>query len=231
MANFYPIYSPHDMRGADLLAWLSSIEPRARDEAIEAHLGIDGARIGEAPPGDHLIGYQASGVAPIVHALAETGVDARDVVIDLGAGLGKVVLLTRLLTEASARGIELQADLVVRAKAAAARLALDVRFDHGDARACDLDDGTVFFLYAPFTGPVLVEVLARLRAIAERRAIVVCALGIDLPREARWLVARPLDAFWLTIYDSAVPGVAPRAPRSPAPLGPHVAIIAGERPL
>jgi hypothetical protein len=89
---------------------------------------------------------------------------------------------------------------------------------HADARDADLDDGTVFFLYVPFTGPVLTGVLRRLRAIAERRAIVVCALGLDVDREAPWLARRPIDSFWLAVYDSVVPGVAPRPPRSYSPL-------------
>ena len=38
--------------------------------------------------------------------------------VDLGSGLGKVVMLTRLLTGAAAIGIELQASLVERGRAA-----------------------------------------------------------------------------------------------------------------
>lgn len=156
-------------------------------------------------PGDHLVGYHASGVDPILHALAEARVGPDDVVIDLGAGLGKVVFLAHLLTGATARGIELQASLVHRACWAASRLELSpsrVSFVHGDARTADLADGTLFFLYAPFTGQVLAEVLDRLREVARHHPIVVCALGIDLDRDARWLRARSVDAFWLTIYDS-----------------------------
>jgi SAM-dependent methyltransferase len=196
----------------DWLAWLASLPPHRRDAATEELLGIAGSPAGaaDAPPGEHLIGYHASGVASIVRALLEVPVVPRDVVVDLGAGLGKVVLLARLLTGATARGIELQAELALRARAAASLLELDVRFEHADARHADLDDGTVFFLYLPFTGPVLAEVLSHLRTVAERRAIVVCALGVDLDRVAPWLVARPLDAFWLSIYDSSVPGVPAR---------------------
>jgi protein-L-isoaspartate O-methyltransferase len=108
------------MRGADLLAWLASLPPGARDAAVEAHLGIDrGAS--SAPPGEHLVGYHASGVSAIVRALVEVPVTAGDVVVDLGAGLGKVVMLAHLLTGARAHGIELQPELVERARAAAAR--------------------------------------------------------------------------------------------------------------
>jgi hypothetical protein len=219
------------MGAPDLLAWLASLPPHARDRAIEEHLGIAAPTLSASPPGEHLIGYHPSGVAPIVHALAEIPVSSDDVLIDLGAGLGKVVFLARLLTGATARGIEREAALVHRARVAAARLELDVDFTVADARDAELEDGTVFFFYAPFTGPVLAEVLCRLRAIAERHQIVVCALAVDLERQASWLAPRPVDAFWLTIYDSVVPGAAPRAPRRSSPLGPLADVIAFERSI
>ena len=93
------------------------------------------------------------------------------------------------------------------------RRAVDVAFIEGDAREADLDVGTVFFLYLPFTGPVLSEVLRRLRGVASRRAIVVCSLGLDLDGEAPWLSRRPIESFWLTLYDSVWPDVPPRAKR------------------
>jgi precorrin-6B methylase 2 len=148
-----------------------------------------------------------------VQALVLAAVQPEDVLIDLGAGLGKVVLLAHLLTGAHAHGIELQPALVERARASAARLGADALFSQGDARQADLETGTVFYLYAPFTGQVLAEVLARLFRVASKHAIVVCALGVDLHRTATWLAPRPSDSFWLTVYDSVVSGVPPRAPR------------------
>jgi SAM-dependent methyltransferase len=200
------------MRPPDLLAWLASLPPLRRDAAIEEHLGI-ARHPSDRPPSEHLIGYHASGVAPIVRTLLEVPVVADDVFVDLGAGLGKVVLIARLLTGASARGIELQPALVHRAREAAVRRAVDVTFIEGDAREVDLDVGTVFFLYLPFTGPVLSEVMRRLRGVASRHAIVVCSLGLDLDGEAPWLSRRPIDSFWLAIYDSVTPDVPPRPKR------------------
>jgi SAM-dependent methyltransferase len=193
-------------------------------------LGIE-APTPSSPPGEHLIGYHASGVAPIVRMLLDVPILADDVVIDLGAGLGKVALLTSILTGATARGIELEPALVERARKAAERFGLKrVSFVLGDAREADLNDGTIFFLYAPFTGPVLAKVMDRLRDVASRRAIVVCALGIELHREHRWLVRRAIDSFWLTIYDSHDPVVPARVPRPRSPLaGRDAAAIAMER--
>ena len=198
---------------AHLLDWLASLPPNERDTAVEEYLQISGPLPSSAPPGEHLIGYHASGVAAIVRALVGVPVTSDDVVIDLGAGLGKVVMLAHLLTGATARGIEIQPALVDRANAAASRLGIDVRVTEADARSANLADGTVFFLYAPFERPVLSHVLRRLRAVAAQKPIVVCGLGIELDRDASWLSPRRTDTFWLTIYDSVVPGVPPRTPR------------------
>jgi hypothetical protein len=199
------------MRRHALLEWLASIPPHSRDAAIEEHLTLDapGApAFAACPPGEHLLGYNPAGIAPIVRTLLEVPLTEQDTLVDLGSGLGKVVLLARMLTGASSRGIEVQPALVEEARAAAARLGVDVRFTCADAREADLGDGTVFFLYAPFTGSVLAEVMSRLHGVARVRPIVVCALGVDLDRIAPWLAPRRSDAFWLTIYDGGTAGAA-----------------------
>ncbi len=143
-----------------------------------------------------MIGYHASGIASIVRALCEAPVSSDDLVIDLGAGLGRVVRVAEHLTRT--RGIEIQPELAERARAIC-----ESPIVTGDARDVDLSDGTVFFLYLPFTGQVMRDVLEKLRAVALHHPIVVCALGAELRTD--FLVPRPTDAFWLTIYDSAEP--------------------------
>jgi len=214
-----------------MLGWLASLPPSERDAAVEDRLGIGGPAPPDSPPGDHIVGYHASGVAPVVRMLLEVPVAADDVLVDLGSGLGKVALLSHVLTGATARGIELQPALVERARQAASRNGVDVTFTCGDVREAPLDDGTVFFLYLPFTGPVLADVLGRLRTVASRRTIVVCSLGVEVDREAPWLARRTIDSFWLTIYDSVVPGVPPRRARERSRLlGREAEAIAFERP-
>jgi SAM-dependent methyltransferase len=207
-----------DIAPLELLSWVASLPPDARDEAVERYLGIRRNDVSSASPGADLIGYYASGVAPVVRMLMEVPVGTTDVFVDLGAGLGKVVLLAHRLTGATARGVELQPDLVRHARQAADRLGWQVRFDQADARKADIDDGTVFFLYLPFTGPALAQVVTRLGDVARRHPIVVVSLGADLERCADWLVRRPDDSFWLTVYDSRADGVPPRAVRKPSPL-------------
>lgn len=178
----------------ELLRWIEALPPSQRDAAVEAELGIGAAD--PAPPGAELIGYHPSGVDAILRALREAPVTGADVLVDLGAGLGKVLLLARMLTGARVRGIEIQPSLVERARATAGRLGVEIEIEVGDALTAPLE-GTVFFLYLPFTGETMRRVLSRLSEVPHR--IVVCALGVDLV--APWLRARQTDSFWLTIYD------------------------------
>jgi SAM-dependent methyltransferase len=218
--------------GPGLLGWLASFPPSERDARVEEHLGIRAAPPAE-PPGADLVGYHAAGVASIVRMLIEVPVRADDVVLDLGSGLGKVVLLTHLLTGARARGVELQPALVSRARNAASAHGLDVTFEQGDAREADLDDANVFFLYLPFTGPALARVLDRLMEVATLRPIVVATLGVDLDRVAPWLARRPVDSFWLALYDGATsgrPGAPDRAVHRSPLLTDAADLVAFERP-
>ena len=53
----------------------------------------------------------------------------------------------------------------------------NVEFIHADARDADYADGTIFYLYTPFQGEMLRQVLGKLEAQAERRHIKVCTYG------------------------------------------------------
>ncbi len=194
-----------------LLTELVSLPPSRRDAEVERLLGVATPGGDDAPPGAELIGYHASGLAPVLRALREAPVTSADVFIDLGSGLGKVALLARLISGARVLGIETQRALLDRAP----RLE-GVEFVHADVRGAPLDEGTVFFLYNPFSGGALREVLERLHAVAQHHAIVVCALGIDVEHGTEsWLRPRPTDAFWLQLFDSVVPGVPPRVVEPP----------------
>lgn len=131
----------------------------------------------------------------MVAALIETGADQEDVFVDLGCGLGKVTALARLISGARVRGIELQQELISRAPKLEG-----VEYFHGDVRDAPLDDGTIFYLYNPFSGDVLAQVLSRLRSIALKRVITICTLGLSLNED--WLEERAFEHFWLQIFDS-----------------------------
>ena len=52
--------------------------------------------------------------------------------------------------------------------------------------------------------------MRRLEAVARRRPIVLCAVGLELPSE-RWLQPRRISTLSLTLYDSRLPGVPRRS--------------------
>ena len=129
-------------------------------------------------PGPDMVFYQPTPARHVFELVARIPLDAEDVFVDLGSGLGHVPLLVGACSAARALGVELQAAYVARARAAAAALHLDrVSFVEQDARASDFSVGTVFYLYTPFSGSILRAVLDALRAQAERRAIRVCSYG------------------------------------------------------
>ena len=46
-----------------------------------------------------------------------------------------------------------------------------------DARDADYSDGTIFFMYTPFTGRLLQEVLEKLEGESRKRTITICTYG------------------------------------------------------
>lgn len=185
--------------------WLAALPPRDRDLAFEERFAIGTAP--GTPPGEEMIGYVPSGVAPVVRAVLDAPITSADTVLILGAGLGKAMVLIEALSGAKVRGVEIQPDLAERCRARG----LDVAC--ADAREHTVDDASVIYMYLPCTG-------AALRTLAQRiSAKCVCALGVDLPGRT----ARPSAAFWLSIYDAA-----PR-PHAALDLGPNAEAVADER--
>ncbi|HEX3763462.1 MAG TPA: class I SAM-dependent methyltransferase [Kofleriaceae bacterium] len=189
------------LRGAALLDRLGAVPVRDRDAWVDELLGI------EPPPPDvpdlprGAVPYLPCGVDEIVAMVREVPLGPDDELVDIGAGLGRVVMLAHLLSGARARGVEIQAPLVDRARRCGAELAIAaVSFVHADAADCELD-GSVFFLYAPCNGALLARVIRRLEDAAQRRPIVIAAVGFELP-DAPWLAARPTSHPALTLYDA-----------------------------
>ena len=115
-----------------------------------------------------------------------------DIFYDLGSGLGHVPILMHLLTGVHTWGVELEASYCRYARDCAGRLGLGgVNFIHADARRADFADGTIFYLYTPFLGEPLWQVLGRLEQEAGQRHIRVCSYGPCTAQIARqpWLKA------------------------------------------
>jgi hypothetical protein len=197
------------LRGTALRERLLSVPFRDRDVWTDELLGF------EEPPSDvpnlprGSVPYLPCGVDEILAMVREVPVRSDDELVDLGSGLGRVVILVHLLCGVRARGIEIQEPLVHGARARCAELALaDVSFVHADAAEVALD-GSIFFLYAPFNGQILEAVLRRIEVVARRRPLVVCAVGLEL-QGLDWLRPRESSNVSLALYDSHVSGVARR---------------------
>jgi hypothetical protein len=203
------------LRGAALLERLLSIPLCDREVWVDELLGITDLApdvsddVPDLPRG--AVPYLPSGVEEILAVVREVPVRSDDQFVDLGSGLGRVAMLTHLLSGARAGGVEIQEPLVRGARACSAALALAadaVWFVHANAADVALD-GSIFFLYAPCNGQMLGRVLRRIEDVARRRPIVVCAVALEFPG-VPWLVPRTRTTSGvvsLTVYDSLVQGL------------------------
>ncbi|HXB96402.1 MAG TPA: methyltransferase domain-containing protein [bacterium] len=145
--------------------------------------------------GPDMVPYQPTPARAILELLERARIGPDDLLVDLGSGLGQVALLTALLSGARARGVELEPAYVDYARRCAGGLAVPgVEFVHADARAAPLRGGTVFYLFTPFKGLLLREVLERLRAEEGGRPLKICAYGpcVEWVSKQAWL--RPAES-------------------------------------
>jgi SAM-dependent methyltransferase len=121
---------------------------------------------------------------PTPVAQAEALLDAsplapeRATFVDLGAGMGRIVLLAARRPFRAVIGVEISPALVEIGRENLARandperVARDVRIVRADASAYRFPPGDlVVYLYNPFQAPVLEAVLINLRAVKKRRRI------------------------------------------------------------
>ncbi|MFP2908136.1 class I SAM-dependent methyltransferase [Pyxidicoccus sp. 3LFB2] len=188
------------LRGEALASLLDSLPEAGREAWVERLLGLDTVSGTTHTGHDELIGHHASGVGALLQLFRDVPVRDTDVFVDLGSGLGKATLLAHLLTGATVVGLEHAPALVDAARQRALDLNLTgITYVLGDAREA-VPEGTVYYLYLPFTGEALDAAMARLEAATRGHAVVVCTLGLDLARWP-WLRARESSGFWTCIYD------------------------------
>ncbi|HEY1139983.1 MAG TPA: methyltransferase domain-containing protein [Lysobacter sp.] len=166
-----------------------------RDDWLSGVLGFGEPQAPTIELSADMVFYQPTPVRHIVAMIAASGLGEGDVLIDLGSGLGHVPLLAAILTRARTIGVELEPAYVACAQQVASSLNLvNASFVQGDVRDTDFSAGTVFYLYTPFKGALLRDVLDRLRAEAKRRPLRLCTFGpctATLAGEP-WLVAESL---------------------------------------
>lgn len=177
-----------------------------RDELLSGVLQLREPREPNLQLSPEMVFYQPTPVRHILRLIAATALAEEDVFVDLGSGLGHVPLLVFMMTGAQSLGIEVQAGHVASARECAQSLHLSrVRFISQDAREADLSSGTVFYLYSPFKGSILADVLSALRMESMRRSIKICSLGpcTRMIANETWLKAgAPPDMGHITVFAS-----------------------------
>ena len=149
-----------------------------RDDILSGVLQFIEPDNAELPWSLDMAPYQPTPVRHILDLIAASNLAHDDILIDLGSGLGHVPLLVSILTRSRTLGVERQPSYVATAQECALRLNMQrVQFIAADARLADLSTGTVFYLYTPFTGLILTDVLDRIRMQSISRPIRICSLG------------------------------------------------------
>lgn len=142
-----------------------------------------------------MVDYHKTPARVVLELVEKVPFTGDDIFVDLGSGLGGTVQLVHLLTGVRARGIEREPAYHAFAEESAAGFDLrEVFFVQADVREADLSEGNVFFLFTPFTGVLLQEVMDRLRNEAIRRNIRVITYGPCTAQVARQSWLRPFDA-------------------------------------
>ena len=173
--------------------------------------GIFDLRNASAPiltPTVEMVHCEETPARAILDLTDQIGFAPDDCFFDLGSGLGQVTMLVNLLTGVRCCGIEVEPAFVAFAQAQADTFGLNnITFVNEDARIADYREGTVFFLFTPFRGEMLREVLARLARVAQQHSIRIGTFGSCTPRiaEERWLRTthpEPHHEYKLVVFES-----------------------------
>ena len=125
-----------------------------------------------------MVYYQKTPARTVFELVEKVHFKKEDVFFDLGAGLGQAAILVNLLAEIKVKGVEFEPVFCDYARDCAAALNLsNVTFINADARKAGYSDGTIFFMYTPFKGEMLQEVLAVLRKESLLRKIKIVTYG------------------------------------------------------
>lgn len=164
------------------------------DEIVSGVLQLRGPGEADLLPSPEMTAYQPTPARHILDLIAACRFSSDDVFVDLGSGLGHVPLLVCILAGIRTRGIEVQPDHAASAQETAQCLNLSrVQFAAEDARKTDLSDGTVFYMFTPFTGSVLADVVDQLHRQSKTRQIRICTLGpcTWILQGQTWLAGNP----------------------------------------
>lgn len=188
---------------ASFLRQLEAQPLELRDHWVEEALGIAYPPLVPHALPRELVSYSPTGVTEVSFMLEQGDLGPGHVLVDLGSGLGKVVLLVALLAGVQAIGIELDSELVACARAAASALQLPgVSFIQGDLREVPLPPADVYYMFIPLARSA--DILPRLEPVARQRRFVLFSQELDLAR-APWLRRTGRGSYWLERFESVAP--------------------------
>ncbi len=152
-----------------------------------------------------MVYYQKTPAKIVLELVEKSHISREDVFVDLGSGLGQVVILVNLLTGIKSHGIEFEPAFYDYALDKTSALHLPgVTFTRDDARNADYSMGNVFFMFTPFRGKILVDVLDSLKQESRKRKITIVSYGPCTAEIAiqNWL--NPITSNECNIYKLAV---------------------------
>jgi SAM-dependent methyltransferase len=179
------------------------------DVLVGGLLRLDPSPQETQPREPEMVFYQPTPARIILELLEKTSITRDTVFYDLGSGLGHVCILVNLLTGARVKGIEFEPAFCDYARRCASGLNLSrVKFINVDARTADYSDGTIFFMYTPFRGGLLKEVLQKLRRESDKRTSRICTYGpctLDVSNQTwlRRVDQNPNTEHALAIFETA----------------------------
>lgn len=166
----------------------------ALDVLVNGLLWIDVALEETQEKEPDMVFLQPTPARIVFELIKKSKITQADIFYDLGSGLGQVSILVGLLTGAKTKGVEFDPAYCDYAERCARELGLDhVEFINLDARDADYSDGTVFFMYTPFTGKLLQEVLEKLKHESRNRTIRICTYGPCTPYVSNQSWLRRID--------------------------------------
>jgi SAM-dependent methyltransferase len=175
-----------------LKALKGRLRPLASSLIFERRLGVETSRIVEPEElgytDERLIRYEPAEWRTLQRALSKQSVGAEDVFVDLGSGMGRMVLRAARYPFKRVIGVELSPQLHAIANENLERnrgslRCQDVQLVRSDAVAYQLpDDVTVVFLNNPFTGEVFQSVVGDVIRSIDRR-----------PRRLRIIYRNPVE--------------------------------------
>lgn len=168
------------MKADELKRALLTVPPLERDAWVNAQLGLhelpdDGPEL----PRDG-VPYLPASVDSLLRFVELANLNAHDVIVDVGSGVGRAAWVLHVLTGARVIGIEVQRSLV--------REIDGLTFINADASVTHPPDATAYFLYCPFSGATLERWLDALPP----SPLVIGCVDFTLPVRP-WLSTRAVD--------------------------------------